>query len=193
MSTPHAESRNAGLRWHLRQATQPLHDEADRLGGGFNLQDHADYQDFLLAHARALPALEEACLAAGLTALVPDWPERRRSAALAADLAALGLALPAGAPLALPDRRAALGAAYVLEGSRLGNGVLLRQIPRDWPRHYLSHTAPAGGWPAFLAGLGAALPDPADWPAAVEGARIAFDRFIDALRRTQAAEALPHA
>ncbi|MFC7608678.1 hypothetical protein [Teichococcus aestuarii] len=121
------ESRRTGLRWHLRQETRSRHDAADALGSDHDLGTLAGYRGFLRAHARALPALEAACDAAGLAARLPDWPRRRRAAALAADLAALGVAAPDSPPLAFAGVEEALGAAYVLEGSRLGNAMLLRQ------------------------------------------------------------------
>jgi heme oxygenase len=180
-----------GIRWHLRDATRALHEEVDGLGSGFSLTDVAGYRRFLRAHARALPGVEQALEAAGIASLLPDWPARSRRAALAADLAALGEAQPPTTPAALPPGpEAALGAAYVLEGSRFGNGLLLRQVREaanpamDAATAYLGHKA---GWPAFLACLEARLADPAGWPAAAEGARAAFRHFHAAL----AAEAPP--
>ncbi|MDQ1080067.1 heme oxygenase [Pseudoroseomonas cervicalis] len=184
-----------GLRWHLRAATEALHADADRLAGRFTLTRRQDYAAFLAWHARAMPGLEQGC-AAALQTEWPDWPARSRAAALAADLAALGLAPPPPLPAPALDRAAALGAAYVLEGSRLGNAMLLRTV-RDSgdpalarATAYLSHR-PAGeeaGWPGFVARLEAALPDPALWPAAAGGACLAFNHVLAALRHGQAAE-----
>ena len=182
-----ADPRKAGLRWQLRAATGPLHAEADALGSAHDLGSAAGHAAFLRAHARALPGLEAAIGAALGEADWLDWPARRRLPALQADLAALGEAAPAPLPVALPDadrQAAALGAAYVMEGSRLGNAMLRRGLPAAAPAAYLAHQ-PAGaasGWPGFLAGLEAALPDPARWPAAEAGARLAFEVFLAALR-----------
>jgi len=188
-----------GLRWHLRAATEELHAEADRLGGNYDLRSLGGYRGFLSAHARALPGLEAACDAAGLRHLLPDWPQRRRSAALASDLARLGAAMPPALPAALPSGPAVMGAAYVLEGSRLGNAMLLR-IARSAPAlaewdafAYLSHKPEGEGWPGFLRRLEETLPDPADWAAAAEGARLAFTCFLTAMRRETMTEPMPHA
>ncbi|MXP65662.1 heme oxygenase [Roseomonas sp. M0104] len=193
MTALSSTARKAGLRWHLRAATQDRHAEADRLGAGFDLRSPAGYRDFLCAHARALPALEAACEAAGLERLLPDWPRRRRREALAADLARLGATPPPPAHLVLPSAAAALGAAYVLEGSRLGNAMLLRIVRAALPLAdgapiaYLSHSPGAEGWPGFIARLELALPDPAQWADATTGARLAFDCFLAAMRRERTA------
>ncbi|ONG55704.1 hypothetical protein BKE38_08900 [Pseudoroseomonas deserti] len=176
-----------GLRWRLRAATGPLHAEADALGSAHDLGAPAGHAAFLRAHARALPGLEAAIGAALGDAAWLRWQERRRLPALQADLAALGEPAPAPLPATLPGADAeaeALGAAYVLEGSRLGNAMLRRGLPETAPAAYLAHQpgAEAGGWPGFLAGLEAALPDQARWPAAEAGARTAFETFLAALR-----------
>lgn len=176
---PRAEAH--GARWHLRAATEDLHALADQLAGGLDLADAAQYGRLLRAHARAVPAVEAACEAAGLADFLPDWPQRRRAPALLQDLAALGLAPPPRLRLSLHTAAEALGAAYVLEGSRLGNGLLLRRLG-DQPAAYLGHQPPPGGWPGFLAQLEQALAEPALWPAAAGGARRAFQIFIEALR-----------
>ncbi|MDJ0386523.1 biliverdin-producing heme oxygenase [Roseomonas sp. E05] len=193
MTTTSPTARKAGLRWHLRTATQDLHAEADRLGQGFDLRSRAGYRSFLRAHARALPALEAACDAAGLEQMVPDWPQRRRRTALEADLARLGAALPPAGRVTLPSGPAALGAAYVLEGSRLGNAMLLRIIQNASAlanvsaTAYLSHMPGPEGWPGFLGRLEQALPEPTHWAEATAGARLAFDCFLMAMHRERMA------
>lgn len=188
-------SRTDGLRWHLRAATEALHAEADGLAGRFTLTDRRGYAAFLAWHARAMPGLEQGC-AAALQAEWPDWPAHSRAAALEADLAVLGRPLPPALPAPALDRAAALGAAYVLEGSRLGNAMLLRAVRAAADpalaraTAYLSHRPERedAGWPGFVARLEAALPDPALWPAAAGGACLAFNHVLAALRHGQAAE-----
>jgi heme oxygenase len=193
-----SRERRSGVRWHLRQATEALHAEADRLGSSHCLSSRAGYAGFLRVHARAVPALEAALDAAGLEAMLPDWPRRRRAAALRADLAVLREAVPA--PLAVPEIRTgatAMGAAYVLEGSRLGNAMLLRAaqaapaLANSGAFTYLSHQPGPAGWAGFLARLDQALPDPADWKVAAAGALTAFETFLVALRAGAALAAEP--
>ena len=73
----------------LRAATASDHDAVDAGFGRYDLTDADDYRAFLIAHAKALPAVE-AWLAAipGLAAV------RSRGAALAEDLAALKIDRP---------------------------------------------------------------------------------------------------
>lgn len=186
-----------GIRWHLRQVTAAKHEEVDALGSAFPLNTPQGYRRFLRAHARALPAVEQGLEDMGIGSLLPDWPERSRRAALGADLAALGIAAPPALPFAPPaGPAAALGAAYVLEGSRFGNGMLLRQVQQAGntcapaATAYLAHKA---SWPDFLARLEQQLADPALWPGAAEGALATFACFHAALAAEQAEEPLLHA
>ena len=129
----------------LRTATAARHDAVDAAFGRFDLTDRESYGRFLTAHARALPAVENALGACdGIPAFAP------RTELLRADLAALGLALPDPLPLAPPESdAAAFGALYVIEGSRLGGAMLVRRVPEGLPHAYLSATHQPGCWRAF--------------------------------------------
>jgi heme oxygenase len=129
----------------LRAATAAKHDAVDAAFRRFDLTDRASYGQFLTAHARALPAVEQALRSVpGLPAFEP------RSRLLRDDLAALGLAMPAPPPLAPPESgAAAFGALYVIEGSRLGGAMLARQVPDGLPHAYLSATHAPGAWRDF--------------------------------------------
>jgi heme oxygenase len=143
---------------HLRTATAADHEQIDATYGAFDLSDPASYARFLTAHARALPAVEAAL------AGIPDLPRLRpRTALLHADLEALGLSMPSPLPLAAPtDSAAAFGMAYVIEGSRLGGGMLARQVPAGLPSAYLSAVHLPGEWRAFGQALDTAAMDE-DW------------------------------
>ncbi|PNY79478.1 biliverdin-producing heme oxygenase [Deinococcus koreensis] len=129
-----------------------------------------------------------------------DWPERRKTHLLGADLQALGERWPdAGASAetvrpALPDEAAAWGALYVLEGATLGGQVICRHLgphlglqPGAGLSFYASYGALVGPrWKAFLALLErrheAAGPQAATFRAgAVQGACdtfAAFERWV---------------
>ena len=111
----------------LRAATADLHAAVDaRFSGSF--EGAATYAAFLAALASALVPLERALEASGIGQTLPDWPRRRRTEVLLADLAILGAALPALAqPPDVKGEARQFGVAYVLEGSRLGGKLLLRQ------------------------------------------------------------------
>ncbi len=146
------------LRNYLRSETRALHHKVDHAFSRFALDDDVQLEHFLVAQAGALRPLEatlEAGDRGGIAALLPDWPARRRAPLLAG----LGPNVPdlRIAPLRTDAER--LGVAYVLEGSRLGGGILLDRIRS---RHsavarlgigFLSHDPGASHWQTFVAAL----------------------------------------
>lgn len=164
------------LRNLLRQATQDDHAVVDRIFAHFSLSDRAQYRAFLQAHARAVPAVEEALDAAGVARLIPDWPERRRRHLLLEDLSAMHVAMPpslARPHFASPEE--VWGAAYVLEGSKLGGAMLAKAVPAGFPSAYLSPRGPKGAMKTFMDSLDHA--DIGDASKSVEAARTVFDLF----------------
>lgn len=161
----------------LRQATAADHDAVDRLFGGYDLSDRADYADFLIAQATAFLPVEDAIDRSDPDLAVPDWAARRRSALLQADLATLDRDLPDIAPLpAFATPAATLGAIYVLEGSRLGGQMLVRGVYPGAPTAFLS----AGNsllWRSLLAVLERALPTDEQRADAIAAARAVFALF----------------
>jgi heme oxygenase len=158
----------------LRAATAALHDAVEARFAGFDLSRRGPYGDFLRGQAAGILPVEAALDAAGIARILPDWPRRARTAALLADLAALGREPPAVPPPRFAPGGEALGAAYVLEGSRLGAALLLRQVGPGLPDAFLRHGAHGGLWRSFLARL-APAPDRA---AVIRGARQAFGHFL---------------
>jgi heme oxygenase len=117
------------LRLHLRAATMAAHDLLDHtMQAASGWQNRDDYARFLaLQHAARAPI--EAWLEHHAPA---DLQPPRQTPLIAADLATLKTAVPpAAAAFALPDDAAqtsggALGAAWVLAGSALGNKAILK-------------------------------------------------------------------
>lgn len=168
------------LRERLRVETRAAHDRVDAAFSRFDLLDREGYGAFLLAHAKALPALETALDEAGAASIVADWPERRRTPALEADLKGLGLRRPERRPVPkLGGAAEALGALYVLEGSRLGARLLLGRVRASSDPDvrgavaYLSHGEAHRFWPSFLLALERRPYE----PAVVDGALAAFALF----------------
>ncbi|WP_374297661.1 biliverdin-producing heme oxygenase [Sphingomonas sp.] len=161
----------------LRERTAAAHEAVDAAFAGYDLADAGAYRAFLIAHARALPAVE-AWL--GQRRGLPDW--RPRAGALAEDLATLGVAMPAPLLFALPDDEAAAwGALYVTEGSRLGGVMLARSVGEGLPTAYLSAGFEPGEWRALRAALDAALVDGAALDRAVIAAEETFGLYRQAL------------
>lgn len=169
-----------GLRERLRDATAAAHRELDAQLSSFDLTVLAGYLRFLQASAGALLPLEAALVEAGVADLFPDWPERARSAAIAADLGRLGSAARSSVSVPPLTPSGIFGTMYVLEGSRLGAKFLLRELadatdPRITQAiSYLGHGAGKRLWQSFLSKLESEECDEAE---AIAAARIAFAAF----------------
>lgn len=165
----------------LRAGTRAAHERVDAAFGRFDLRDRAGYAAFLRAHSLVLPSLEAALTLGGAEAVLPDWPERRRTPALIGDLRKLEIEPPQPRPAPLlrtPAER--LGTLYVLEGSRLGARLLLGEARQgdDAVRgatDYLAHGEGRGFWPSFLQRLEAQRVEPALAIAAAVAAFAAFE------------------
>ena len=162
----------------LRMETRADHDAVDAAFSRFDLGTLEGYRNFLVAHARVLPAAERLIRP---DALISAW--RGRSAPLLADIAALDAVAPEQFSLELPGGEAGRwGALYVMEGSRLGGTVLAKRVADGLPCAYLSARHPPGAWSRILQAL-----DQADggleWRRqAVEGAKAMFGAFLAASR-----------
>jgi heme oxygenase len=175
----------ASHRQMLRTATADLHARVDAgLTGAFDTDLNA-YRAFLAALACAVPPLEQAIEQGGIQRLLPDWPSRRRGSLLKQDLVALEV--PPAREVTVPEAAGdafVFGMAYVLEGSRLGGGVLLKRVlANPDPRareatRYLSHGRDARLWPDFLSRLESSSAVRAAPDDAVAGARVAFGLFV---------------
>jgi heme oxygenase len=168
----------------LRAATAADHERVDRLFSRLDLGSDADYRLFLTAQAAAHLPIEHALETAGVSALIPDWLNRRRADLLLADLSELGVEPPSAVPPPiLAGEPAILGAAYVLEGSRLGGAFLKRGLAPHAPRRFLAAAQSAGAWRKLLAKLDESLYEPARLGEACETARQVFMRFEISGRR----------
>jgi heme oxygenase len=146
--------------------------------------DHQGYIRYLLFN-RVCGPIEQGLVQAGVHRILPDWDQRERASALAEDLAALGV-WPAAVP-ACPieaDAGTVLGWSYVLEGSRLGAGVILRIIEAsDDPRmrcatRFLRHGEGQGLWTSFKMALAGIDDDAGAIARAGVAAKAAFGCFL---------------
>ena len=188
MTTDATERVETSARWRLKQSTDTAHRRLDAGMVGLDLRKRDDYAAFLSLSAAALVPLEEAIENAASSARPSDWPARRRSGALLDDLQGVGAQAPDPIGVPLLDGARAVGALYVLEGSRLGGQLLRRdaqasddEIVRSNMR-YLSHGSELS-WRAFTEWLDEVLAVGDELSAAVEGATEAFATFERALAR----------
>jgi heme oxygenase len=172
----------ASARTALRNATSQHHERVDAVFSSVTLTDRESYARFLLAQAAAHIPAERALERDGIASVISDWPQRRRSAALEADLAEVGqdTPLPIG-DLVLDSEAALLGALYVLEGSRLGGTVLKRSLPAGFPARFLGGVDSAG-WRSLLELLDVRLRGDAELQRAIEAAGDVFALFETAGR-----------
>lgn len=138
------------LAARVKQDTLDLHASTERALAPFDLRTRDGYRAFLLVQAAAFLPLERTAERGGIARWLGDWPARRRGTLLLADLEALGAPAPDVAVHDVPDLDP-LGVAYVLEGSRHGARILLRQVLESGGHDlagatgFLAH-APAVGW-----------------------------------------------
>lgn len=172
------------LRFILRNATDAAHRRLDAGFASYDLTRRADYAAFLLTMHQAFAPIEGRLDAADPGFLPPDWHERRRGDALRADLSGLGMADVARAKGSLPltgQGAEAVGMLYVLEGSRLGAQILLRQVvaspeqPVRENARFLSHGEGRRLWASFAVWLGAR--PGSEHADAIRGALCAFALF----------------
>lgn len=173
------------LRDMLRHSTSAAHEALDHRLSQLDLSAFEDYRAFLAIQAAALLSIEAALDAAGAALHLHDWPDRRRSDALRADLEALR-EIPARVAFE-PIRSTAeiFGTLYVLEGSRLGGTLLHRQAQKsNDPRilsamRFLAHGAGMKFWQSFVQVLEAKALQ-GDPPLAADAAIAAAERAFRA-------------
>lgn len=170
------------LRRGTRDAHTRLEDGLDVLTRCRTPQSYAA----LLQAFRSLHApLERALAASGASArAVPDLADRRKTAWLDEDLAALRAPVPPDREVpALLCAEAVAGTCYVLEGATLGGAVVVRHLEQaggpPLPSRFFTSYGPRRGamWSAFRAHLRALDAHGLDHERTVSAARRTFDLF----------------
>jgi heme oxygenase len=161
----------------MRSATADCHRRVDEIFSAADLSEASSYGDFLRAQAAAFLPAEDALAAAGAADLFADWPSRRRGALLIADIEALGIETPdpVGRPSIVTPVQA-LGALYVLEGSRLGGALLKRSVPSNLQSDFLGGMC-SKSWQSLLATMEDMLDTSDKLAAATDAARRIFGLF----------------
>ena len=161
------------VRAYLRTRTRAAHDRVDAVMGGFDLTEPAPYAAFLTAHAEALAEAVPMPPPLGL-------PDLKLAALAAADARDLGAEPARPAPRDWPSEAEAVGAYYVVTGSRLGG----RLLEAEWRKaedpcvraagRYLADRGHDVAWKALCA----ALPSlSGEREAVLRGAEAAFAIF----------------
>lgn len=172
-------------RTHLARAVADLHERVDRAMTLEQMSTPADYRSHLRCHARVLIPLEKSLQASRHAAAIPDMEQRWRSSALEDDLRAMGETEPEHVETRLGASLAAFaGAMYVLEGSRLGAKMLLRQLGERsgeaLPAAFLSHGTEGRFWPSFVNWLNSLEWSQEDLAQMRESARSVFQAYLTA-------------
>ena len=173
------------LRNELKRATATVHARLDARVGGLPLGERAEYAAFLAAQFEARnavePALGEYCLPG-----LPGMPSQLAS--LAADLSEMGYrARGAMSRTRFANVSQALGAAWVVSGSAMGNRAMLVQRHKagcSGPERFLSDTRMADYFRQLVTVLESA-PEGIELAEAVRGAQKAFALFEAAFTRQE--------
>ncbi|RYD61978.1 MAG: biliverdin-producing heme oxygenase [Sphingomonadales bacterium] len=174
---------HSSARHALRLQTATDHDRVDRVYSNFDLGSAPGYRAFLRAQADPFLAVEAAIDRFDPSAILPDWPVRRRAGLLRQDLDDLGEPEPDPAPMKLDTTEGALGAIYVLEGSRMGGAMLARSVPPDLPGRFIRSSPAPQRWRALIALLDRHLAERTQRDTAVAAAREVFALFADSAER----------
>lgn len=163
------------LRAVLRRETRELHDALDARIGVLDLGSHDDYARFLQIQLAGRQPVENWLSS---RADAPDLPNS--TATLGRDLEAIGGDAPSSTrAFAPPHGCDAIGAAWVLAGSSLGNRAMLRDLDRREarPRSTLFLADPA--MTEAFGAMREAIERPVEHPErAVVAARAVFDHFL---------------
>ena len=183
----------------LRALSHSLHDEIERVVGSYAPFDSvASYGHFLQMQYLFQAELQPYYNDPALVALFPDLPLRCRADAARADLADLGLPVPAALPGALrnPSQATALTWIRVSEGSKLGAAILIKRanalgFTASFGARHLAEPegGRAQGWKAFNAVFDALTFSAAEEAAADQAALDAFSRLHTLLQYTYAESA----
>lgn len=167
---------NVQLRVHLRQETADSHSTLDALAEPQSLDDPRHYAAFLTRQYRARLPIEQWVAAHCPDDLAPP----PMTALIAADMHVCEKALPIDLQaFALPEGAEAIGLAWAIAGSHLGNRMMLKQLrdaSSELPTHFLADETMAAHWRMLRPRLDAAVSlDQAQGP--IAAAQAVFSHF----------------
>lgn len=170
------------LRDYLRDNTASDHDTLDEAVSAINLADRRSYADFLRFQYAARAPIED-----WLAARAPDLELPAMAPLIARDLAAMGEPLPGAERFTFPAANGAIGIAWALAGSHLGNRALLIRMRKSgadrFPTAFLGDETMRAAWQALLPQLEAPA-DRLECAQAATAASAVFRHFGAALDQT---------
>lgn len=179
----------------LRARLEARHARLDQTIGSLCFRDGIDLRHVLAIHYEALGSIVPGLERAGAALLFPGWDGRSRLCALKHAMALLQADLPPQCverDLSLPSEQEVWGALYAVEGSRLGNRVILRRVvavgsdlERQATRFFADVPQDGATWPRLLERLEALDYRGEDFEAAALGATKVFDVYLSAAERQQ--------
>ncbi len=167
------------LRAQLKSATAGQHDTLDLAMSDMALTEAGPYAHFLAIQFAARATLERWIAELGDRELPPP----PQTPAIAADLHDLGVTPPNPVSALCPDRADAVGLAWVLAGSSMGNRTLLqrrRKLAIAGPQRFLSDERMPEYFKQLLPRISIPLP-PSQAEGAIAAAQGAFGVFEKAL------------
>lgn len=156
------------------------------------LGEPLDLRRLLTIHHAALAAIVPALEDAGAARLFPGWEGRSRLLALETDMAELRADPPRclSIEVLFPSEQEVWGALYAVEGSRLGNQVLLRRMAEHnnglerRATRFLAHRAEKDvAWPRLVVRLEALHYRGEDFETVAHGAERVFNTYLIAAER----------
>lgn len=149
------------------------------------INHRGDYADFLKHFYAYFHAVEQAFAPYITSEILPDYKDRRNASYLKNDIEALGYNvedLPAAQAPEIANIQEALGALYVLEGSIMGGGIIVKMLEKQGITDGISFFSGYGEttgqkWGIFTAVLNANAQNPAEENKAISAANATFDRF----------------
>ncbi|GGC62629.1 hypothetical protein GCM10011504_46040 [Siccirubricoccus deserti] len=182
----------AGTRLRLRARTASLHARLDRIIEASCLGEPLHLLRLLIIHHAALGSIVPDLEYAGAARLFPGWDGRSRLLALEADLAELRADPPRRLSIErlFQSEQEVWGALYAVEGSRLGNLILLGKVAehgddlgRRATRFLAHHPEEAVAWPRLVARLETLDYRGEDFETMVRGAEWVFGVYLMSAER----------
>jgi heme oxygenase len=180
------------MRPRLRARVEALHARLDQLIEASCFGETLNLRRLLAIHHTTLGTIVPALECAGAAHLFPGWEGRSRLSALEADMAGLGADPPPriDAEVSFRTEQEVWGALYAIEGSRLGNRVLLQRVMERGDglerraTRFLAHCPEDGaGWLCLVARLEALNYGGAEFEGIVRGAERVFGAYLMAAER----------